>query len=97
MLRQFPEGLFDHLVEIGSWFVTLDNTFDRVIVEFQSMSIFVMNWKINGEQRNCGFSRGLTLATGLPEALCSSSLVCIDSVTYLTVPLTIRTQEAVWS
>ena len=33
-----------------------------------------------------GFSRGLALATGLPEAPCSSSS--------LSIPLTIRTQEA---
>ena len=44
-----------------------------------------------------GFSRGLALATGLTKARCSSFLVSIDSVTFLSIPLTIRTQEAVRS
>ena len=40
LLRQFPKGLFDHVVAIGSWLLTLDNTFDHVIVVFQCLSIF---------------------------------------------------------
>ena len=43
-----------------------------------------------------GFSRGLALATSFPAALCSSpSMVSVVSVTYFSIPFTIRTQEAV--
>ena len=39
-LRQFPAGLFDHVVAIGSWLLTLENAFDHVIVVCQCLSIF---------------------------------------------------------
>ena len=40
-----------------------------------------------------GFCLGLALAMGFPEAMSSSFLVSIDSVTYLSTPFTILTQE----
>ena len=41
------------------------------------------------------FIRGLALAIGFPEALCSSSsMVSVVSVTYFSTPFTTRTQEA---
>ena len=94
LLRQFPEGLFNHVVSIGSWLLTLDNTFDhgdRCV----SMSIhFQSRTRIGTEDSvTAGFNRGLALATSLTEPLCSSFLVCIDPATYLSIPLTIRTQE----
>ena len=42
-----------------------------------------------------GFCLGLALAMGFPEAVFSSVAVGIDSVTYLSTPLTILTHEAV--
>ena len=44
-----------------------------------------------------GFCLGLALAMGFHEAMSSSSLVSIDSVTYLSTPFTILTQETVLS
>ena len=44
------------------------------------------------------FIRGLALAIGFPDALCSlSSMVPVVSVTYFPTPFTIRTQEVVLS
>ena len=44
-----------------------------------------------------GFCLGLAFAMGFPEAMSSSFLVSIDSVTYLSTPFTILAQEAVLS
>ena len=44
-----------------------------------------------------GFCSGLVLAMGFTEAISPSSLVSIDSVTYLSTPVTIVTQDAVLS
>ena len=44
-----------------------------------------------------GFCLGLALAMGFPEAVFSSFAVGIDSVTNLSTPFTILTQEAVLS
>ena len=47
-----------------------------------------------------GFGRGLAFATGFPVTLCSTlsrELVSDVSVTYLSIPFTIRTQETVVS
>ena len=54
LLRQFPEGLFDHVVAIGSCLLTLDNTCDHVIVVFQCRSISVTNRNRNEISRHCG-------------------------------------------
>ena len=97
LLRQFPEGLFDHVVAIGSLLLTFDNTFDHVIFVFQCLSILARTGIETEDSVTAGFSRGLASATSLAEALCSSSLVSIDSVTYSSSPPTIRTQAAVWS
>ena len=58
----------------------------------------IKNRNRNGSQRYCCLScLGLALAMGFTEAMSSSSLVSIDSVTYLSTPFTILTQEAVLS
>ena len=44
-----------------------------------------------------GVCLGLALAMGLSEATSSSYVASIDSVTYLSTPFTILTQEAVLS
>ena len=44
-----------------------------------------------------GFCLGLALAMVFPEAMSSSLLVSIDSVTYLSTPFTILIQEKVLS
>ena len=63
------------------------------------MSIhFLSRTRIETEDSvTAGFSCGLALATSLPEALYYSSLGCIVSVTYSSIPLRIRTQDAVRS
>ena len=44
-----------------------------------------------------GFCLGRALAMGFPDAMSSSFVVCIDSVTFLSTPFTILTQEEVLS
>ena len=58
---------------------------------FNVYQLSLMNWNRNGRQRHCGRQSWSCFGKSLAEALCSSSLVCIDSVTYLSIPLTIRT------
>ena len=86
LFRQFPEGTFDHVVAIVS--LTPENTCDHVIVVFRCHVL--SRTRIETEYSvTAAFSCGLALATSLSEALCS--------VTYLSIPFAIRTQEAVRS
>ena len=83
-LRRFLEGLTDHVAAIGSWLFFYD-TFDY----------FLSRTRIETEVNvTVGFCLGLALTMGFPEAMCSPSLVS-DSVTHLSTPFTILTQEAV--
>ena len=97
-LLRFLEGLVDHVVAIGSWLVTLHNTCGRVIVVLQCLSIFFRKTGIETEVNFIvGFCLGLALAVGFPDPMSCSFLVSIDSVTYVSTPFTIVTQETVLS
>ena len=70
-------------------------SFDRCV----SKSIHILSWtRIEIEVNvTVGFCLGLALAMGFPEAVFSSFVVGINSVTYLSTPFTILTHETVLS
>ena len=64
-----------------------------------SMSLHLRSWTRIETWANItvGVCLGLALAMGFTEVVSSSSLVSIDSVTNLSTPFTILTQDADWS
>ena len=87
------QWIADHVLAIGWWLLTLHNTYDRCVA---ISNHFLSRTKIETDVTvTVGFCLGLALAMGFLEAMSSSFVVSIDSVTYLSSPLTILTQGTV--
>ena len=93
-LRRFFEGLIDHVVAVEWWLLTIHKTHDRVIVVFSISIHSISRTRIETEVNvTVGFCLGLALAMVFAEAVSSSSVVSIDSVTYLSTPFTMLTSR----